>query len=84
MAWKKDSAKKMASLADPRLPAKRRSKLTQKAVQRWQAQLDILGQAVAHKLERMLIGSVYIWYIDNRNEKQQENKYASKRIWDNG
>ena len=50
-AWKKDSAKKVAALTDPRLTAKRRNKLTQKALQRWQSQLDILGQAMALKLE---------------------------------
>ncbi|XP_076469709.1 uncharacterized protein LOC143300037 [Babylonia areolata] len=50
-AWKKESAKKVAALEDPNLPAKRRQKVTQKAVQRWQAQQDILGQALALKLE---------------------------------
>ncbi|XP_070192500.1 trichohyalin-like isoform X3 [Littorina saxatilis] len=50
-AWKKESAKKVAALSDPRLNAKRRNKLTQKARQRWESQMEILGQAMGLKLE---------------------------------
>ncbi|KAK7499478.1 hypothetical protein BaRGS_00009130 [Batillaria attramentaria] len=50
-SWRHDSAKKVASLSDPHLTARRREKLLQKAAQRRHTQLEILGGALSAKLE---------------------------------
>ncbi|KAL8585439.1 hypothetical protein ACOMHN_024600 [Nucella lapillus] len=70
-AWRKESARNTAALDDPSMPAKRRDKLRQKALRRWQAQLDILGQALAHKLE-----------LERRQLEKARGDVREEEIWE--